>query len=1733
MTRISTFLVSVFLLAVFAVQPVAAALDVPDIARGARAYQGVIKRQHPGEPNEKISKEALEKATKFAQTGEWAKALPEYEKAVAYAPSSGDETSRIWLRISRAHVSIKKVNRQRAQFAAFMAQVTAESDKSRGYAILVLGNQLERVRDYDRAIDVLAEGLKLVKDDRWQKYYDKLVRTHGFRVSDVRTETEQKAPEALLVFSHKLKERGVNYGDYVRIEPKGDTAIKVRNREIVISGLEHGQSYKVEVLKGLPGMDGKAIPATQDFTVEIGNREPSLGFGGGKYVLPSKSTQALPLISVNVSQAKVKVVRISDRILVKQIKDGSIARILSGYDLSRLTSEEGEVVWEGTLEIQNKLNEQVSTGVPMKGVLGKGGGIYVVTAVDAAKEQESWYDQATQWVIVSDIGLTTMDGPDGLHVFARSLATGKPMAGVNMHLVARNNEFLGGGQTDRNGHVVIGAGFLRGKGGKRPAALTAYGGGEFNFIDLTKPGYDFSDRGVAGRAAPGPVDVFLYSERGIYRPGETAKVSLLVRDDKAKAVEGVPITLKVLRPDGTEDRRLTVKDFKAGGAALDIDFEKSDRTGFWTVEAYVDPKGAAVGRVRFQVEDFVPERIEMVMKPEQEAIVPGKANWVDMSARFLYGAPAGDLGTEAEIILRRDHNPFPELKGYTFGLVDEEWRSKRIELETGKTDSDGKLKVKLDIGQVPETSVPLKATVRMAVLEMGGRPTTRSLTLPVRHQELAIGIKKLAEGTVPKGEPAAFEIIAVGQDGKPKDAKGLKYTLYRENWSYQWYYRDQRWRYRAVREDEKIGEGEVAVTAAAPGKISKQLDWGSYRLEVHDPETQTASSSRFWVGWYGGFSTGDTPDKLTVKLDKDSYKAGETAKVHIRAPFAGEVLVTVAGDKIHEVMNVTVPRDGTELKLKVDSDWGSGVYVTATAFRPGKTKAEGPGAQNGPGRAVGLAWMGIDPAPRTLEVKVTVPESIRPRQKIEVPIEVAGASGEAYVTLAAVDEGILFLTDYETPSPDGYYYGKRRLAYDYRDLYGRLIEAASGRIGKLRQGGDAAAKRHTGGLDASAIKTVSLFSGVVKLSGGKAKITLNIPDFNGRLRFMAVAWTKDKTGHGEAKMEVRDPVVSQVSFGRFLAPGDESRLSLRLDNVDGPDGAYQVSFATEGAVEVKGESLLTVDMKPGKKHNANFMLSGRSVGTGKIIMTMSGPSDFKITRSWDISVRPAQAVQSRQIAKRVEPGGSVKLDSDLLSGFLPGTTRALVSFSRAPALNLPGLLEPLDRYPYGCAEQTTSRALPLLYVNDVAQAIGLGKDDGAIRQRVQKSIRRVISMQSSDGGFGLWRTSDARDAWLSAYVMDFLLQADGKDYFVPRFAIDRGLVFLEDRIRGSDFEPGDIPAVAYAFYILAREKKVSIGALRYFHDVFIDRVDTPLALAQLGAALTIAGDAKRGASAFAKASAKVDREGNYSDYGTVMRDLAATVVLASVTKQTPKDLPEMVERLVALKGKQRYTSTQEKAWLLLAAHALIGEGGAMSIAIDGKAMTDVKKPYYMAPKEEALKAGITVKNTGDSRIWHSLTVSGVPSAELPAESNGFVINRAFYTLEGKQVDLAKVPQNETLVVVINGEATSGLPHQALIVDLLPAGFEIENTRLTHSRDNKDLGFLPELTRLEHMELRDDRFVAQVDLTAKENVFTVAYLVRAVTPGTYAMPAPFVEDMYQPRYFARQAMGRMSVTAPIN
>ncbi len=1564
-------------------------------------------------------------------------------------------------------------------------------------------------------------------------------RDKELELAGMETESESDQPRVCLNFSEDLQERGqLSYEDYVRFEPEIASAFSARGKQLCIEGVEHGKSYRITVLKGLPGAGGLATETTERFDAIVPDREPSLGFRGTAYILPRQGRRELPLDSVNIDKARLQVLRINDRNLIQQINQGSIGTILGNAQTSLVETLSGELVWRGTLDIESQANRRITTAIPIGRILeDPEPGIYIVVA-NQADERASKEFQATQWVVVSNIGISSYLGADGLHVFLRSLDGAAPLGGVEVRLVARNNAELAHAVSGGDGQASFAPGLVRGSGGARPGAVMVFGAaGDFNFLDLTRPAFDLSDRGVGGREAPGPIDAFLYTDRGVYRPGATVHLMTLLRDDKAIAAPDLPVVLKLFRPDGTEHRRFTLdQSGQQGGHHLALPLSASARTGQWTARAYVDPEGEPVGSVGFQVEDFVPERMEVELTPAAERLEPGVDGTVELAARFLYGAPAAGLRVESEIVLRQDMNPYPMHKGFKFGLVQEEWRAKRAELEPLKTDGEGRARLAVRLDGAPETTRPLKAVVRASVSETGGRAVSRSVGLPVRARPFAIGIKpRFGEAAVEKGQEAGFEVIAVGHDGTLRAAEGLTYELFEEEYRYHWYYSRLRWSYKVLIHEEPLESGALSLAADGPAALAFRRGWGRYRLDVHDPATGAATSVRFHVGWFTAPQVADVPDKLEITLDKDSYKAGETAKVHIRPPFAGEVLLTVAGNRLDTTRLVEVPKGGTTVALEVEEDWDAGAYVTATAFRP-----VAGGGRRGPTRAIGVAWLGRDFSDRTPSVEISAPEKVTPRQTVAFDIKVTGVTpGQgAFVTLAAVDEGILQLTDFASPSPEDHYFGKRRLAVELRDNYGHLIESAEGRQGRLRQGGDEdAAGRHLGGLDASSVKTVALFSGIVRLDrNGQARIPLEIPDFNGRLRLMAVVYDRNQVGHGESRIVVRDALVSQVTLPRFLAPRDEGRATVSLHNVDGPVGAYRLTLSAGGAVAVTERAEEAVlELARDARGEVTLGLKGMHVGVAEIVMTVEGPEGFAVERRWDLAVRPAQTVVTRHIAERLAPGDSESFDDALLADFVPGTGEVLLSLSGQPDFDVAGLLRSLDRYPYGCAEQTTSRALPLLYVGEVAEAVGLAEDEAGIRKKVQKAVHRVLSMQRSDGAFGMWSSRDNREAWLTAYVLDFLAQAKSKGYLVPDFAYRRGLNWLAGSVRGSDFSKWELPARAYALYVLARAQQARLGDLRYFHDVYLGQIPTALGRAQIGAALALYGDRERAETAFAKARG-VDRRGRsffgdywrYSDYGTQLRDASGIVYLASYADAGEEHLPELMELVNDLRERDRYTSTQEKAWLLLLAAQLLEGAEPIEVALDGQAVEPRRKPLYLRPEAADLAAELTVENRGGRHLWWSATVSGVPARDQSAERNGFAVKRAYYRLDGKRADLDEVRQGDVLVAVIRGEATTDLEHQALIVDLLPAGFEIENARLAGARDSEELGWLPELSRARHTELRDDRFAAAIDLDDYNGDFTFAYMVRAVTPGTFRVPAVYVEDMYKPAYFARHKMDRVKI-----
>jgi len=1559
--------------------------------------------------------------------------------------------------------------------------------------------------------------------------------------------------EACLFFNKPLSDgSSVKYEDYVRITPEIKAALHVVDDKLCIGGLGYGQDYAVRLLAGFPSKDGGKLEAEQKVDVALGARPAVVSLPGKGFILPRGAAVGLPVTTINVAKVGIAVYRVNERGIDRFISEYSDSDFPGGKPTTQgwtlrswINGNNGALQWRGTMEVRNVLNQAAMTAFPIRETVKDWKpGAYFVVVWDAARppakadsdEDDDRPDgaMAGMWVVDTDIALTTFNGRDGLNVFARSLQSAQPLAGLDVTLLSRGNEPIAKAVTAADGRASFAAGLLKGRGAAEPVAVmvTDTAKQEFSRLELTKSAFDLSDRGIEGRDQPGPVDAFLYTERGVYRPGETVQLMAMLRDEAAHALKDMPVTLSVKRPDGTEFTKYALALGASGALYQAIPLPKSSRRGRWSVTAQIDPKAPPVGRVEFSVEDFVPEKLKVELTSDQPLLRTGKTNTFGVAADFLYGAPASGLTVESDLHVSVDDQPFPAFAPYTFGLENakRKFEPPLITLTAADTDDAGKSKLEWPGDKVPDTALPLKAQVEVRVFEPGnGRATKTDKTLPLRTRDTYIGIRPTFDGRyADEGADTEFDLVAVDAEGKQVARSGVDYKIERITYSYQWYQTDGRWRWQTITSERAIAGDTLSFAADKPTRLSRRLTWGSYKLTVTDRETKAASSMSFYVGWYGGSDDSEpAPDILKVASDRQIYKPGETAKLRLEAPFAGEALIAIATDRVVDTITAKVAPGGTTVDVPVKAEWAAGAYALVTAWRPLSAPAD-----RTPTRAIGAVWLGLDPALRTLSVQLAAPEKIAPRQKIDVPIHVANVKGtEAFVTLAAVDEGILQLTRYRTPNPAEYYFGKRRLGLDMRDDYGRLLDTRADDLGRIRTGGDAG---DIGGLDIVPTRTVALFSGPVKLDDkGEAKVTLDIPDFIGQLRLMAVAYDKDNVGSGEARLFVRDAVTADVVLPRFLAPSDQGRLALSLHNVEGAPGDYKVALEASGAVSLERPVAETRHLNANQRDLATWPLRAGEVGMGKVAVAVSGPNGFSVRREWDIQVRAAQTPSAVDAVTRLDPSRELTVDRELTSGFTAGTPVVSVALSRVPGIDVAALLRALDKYPYGCIEQTTSRALPLLYYNDVA-LLGYGPADPRITDRVQDAVYRIVDMQMSDGSFGMWGPFSTPAAeWLQSYALDFLVRAREHQMAVPAASLQRGLTWLN-----RSAEKMSANAQAYAWYVLAKAGLADPGRVRYFQDTHASGIRGGLAWAQLAAALNLVGEPGRAKLAFSVAQMRIDDRDPNDYYGSSLRDRAGLLALASEAAGRDGLISVVNSVRERLTGRVDETTTQEKAWLVLAASAL-GGGGDLAYSVDGQSKKSTSDPVVLNPDAAALQRGLHVKNDGDKPVWLQVTARGVPKDPQPAATQGLSIKRSYYTFNGEPADLAKLRQNDRVIVSLEGRNLEGGYHEAALLDLLPAGLEIES--VLNDDTVKSFPFLSALSSTRITEARDDRFFAAFDLGKRpyrnwwyyaeekdDYSFHVAYIARAVTPGSFALPAAQVSDMYAPRIYGRTDMGHVTI-----
>ena len=1545
--------------------------------------------------------------------------------------------------------------------------------------------------------------------------------------------------------------------------------------------------YKLDVQPLLLAGDGRKLAEAKLCEVDSDTMAPSYYFASKGVVLPARQNGGLPIVTVNVPQVDVQFLRINPgdlpRFFEKVAGRKSARSAAAGdadsesdyrYDYSRNRSLKGRVehweldrfsasvrsVYTARFNAEATPDRRRVTFLPIEDIMElQDPGVYIAVMSQPGRFAQ---DFQVTYFYVSDIGLHAQRHSASLDAFATSLKSGQALSDVSFELFDETGRSLAKAQGDGDGHALLPS---------VPDAATllvARRDKEMTVIVLREPGLDLSEFDIGGHPSRN-TKLFAYAGRDLYRPGETFQVSVLARSADGQPIAPAPITATLKRPDGRAVSTATwAPDAQTPGyfqraVALPADAP----TGAWLLELRADPGARQADTVRkIQVEEFLPERMKLDLTGPAPVLQRGEDFTVQVKGSYLFGAPAAgnrllvNAATERQVFAHAQAWP-----GFIFGDFADDAERKRGEVPEQALDDAGDASVTLPLAATGARS-PMLVRGSFSLLESGGRPVVRSIERAIWPAAELLALRPLFDRNVTaEGRLAEFELTRVDAAGRyaPLPAPGqVAVRLVHEERNYYWRFEDQRGWFSGYTDNDEPVEASQIVLAGARTKLRLPVKYGSYRIEVDDPKTGLSLRYRFYAGWGAQDAEllGNRPDRVQLQLANAPLKPGQSAVLRIKPPHDGQALVTVQGDKLLWSKRISVTTAGTELSLPIDPAWSRhDLYVTVTAFRPGNA-----GDKVTPARALGLLHLPLAREPRKLKLALQVADKIRPETRVPVKLRAEGLAGQAaLVTVSAVDVGILNITRYKSPDPQDFFFGKHRLEVDLADMYGSLIEKMNGQRGKLSFGGDSRL-RDSKSLPKK-VRLVDLFSGPVQLDAkGEATVQLDIPDFNGTLRLMAVVASADKFGAAEAQTVSAAPLVAELSTPRFISPGDAATLALDVTNLTDQPQTVKVKLEAAEPVRISSGAEQQVQLKPGQRSTLRFAAEATDAyGLGRLRLSVGSASGIRIVRESVLQVQPP-APQEREVRRvKLEPGASLKLDALMLEPYYKGSSTLSVSLSNKPPLNVRSLVAGLLDYAYGCLEQITSAAYPHLYIDEAgATALGLKPRSRAERASfVEGAIARLAGMQGANGGYTLWGEGQY-ESWLSAYVTGFLMDARQQGFNVPEALVKKShdglLQELAQTANRMPVLPGtaaragteqfnawqdyerireghsQFAALAHAGYMLAREQKAPLAQLRLLHDRYRDRARSPLPLVHLSLALGLMGDAARSKAALDDAMARpygigLSRDYGYGyerlgDYGSSPRDLAMSYALLVRHEINHPRRENLLFDLASRLGPRNYYSTQERLALFLAARA--AGGNATDLEWTALLKTTTDKPEAITSNTTASRSltaaslvrGATLTNPSGTALFVELDATGYPTKPPAPRGDGLDVQRDWFTMDGKPMKARRHEVGDMLIVRVRARAKFAV-RDALLVERVPAGFEVENLNLSQGPktqaltvENVNVGEAMANPRIKHREYRDDRFVAAIDL---HDWVTVFYLLRAVTPGQYVVPPSFVEDMYRP------------------
>ena len=1501
------------------------------------------------------------------------------------------------------------------------------------------------------------------------------------------------------------------------------TALPDGERLLLTGDFIPGDEYLVTLAKGAKGADGSSLPETFESRVFVPDLAPAVNFRDQGMFLSRDGYRNLALTSVNTEAANIMVDRVYRNNLFSLFNfDYSVFNDVFYNDY--LNQNLGDRIFSKRLSLPMRLNAKQTTPFDLGGVISsETPGLYRVAAVVPGQ-----WEGFQRWVLITDLGLVAKKGSNEILIFCASLKTLDPQPSATVTVLSYQNQEIAKGLTD-------GSGLFRARispadmDKNRPFLITVEKGSDFSFLLFDRFRVETTGLDVGGEILSGAgYAAFMYGERDIYRPGETLEGMAMVRDASLAAPPSMPLTLRQKDPRGKQIYERTVTSDDRGMVPFSLALPDYLVTGPYQLELLAGEN--VIGEYRFQVEDFVPDRINVKLGSDKTMAMPGETLPVTVTSRYLFGPPASGLDVEARARLVKAPFAPKGFEDYSFGDPERSFEDLDFFEEEGNLSENGELSLDLTLPDGLRPPAALEAVVTARVREGGGRGVTGMVKIPVHAYPSYPGLKNLSRAGVDPGKPVTIAFAAVSPEGKLVPSGETALSFYKDNWQTVLKRTpDGSFNYESVRDPKLLDVKTIKAGTQKSEVAFTPPTYGSYRVVALDKATGASSQVEFYAGGFGYSPWAmDNPARVELAADKESYVAGETARFQVRAPFAGRILATVENGSVKDVQIIDLPGNTGEILVPIKPEYMPNVYVTATLLRKAEDAAPGE-----PSRAFGAAPIFVDREAGRMPVTIAAPGGMEPLSPLTVEAVVDPGSD---VTIAMVDEGILQLIAQKTPDPFGSFYAKRALTVETYDTFALLLPEVAPLMGKaLAGGGD--------GLDLSkfirsespAAKTVVYWSGLLHADdSGKVSATFDVPEFMGAVRIMAVAASGNRFGSAEATTRVKSPLSVSPTFPRFLSFDDAPRIPVTVRNDSGADGEFVVSLSATGPATVETPTQ-TVTLAAGKDALAYFPVrTGEEEGMVSFEVTAEG-GGLRARYADQVPVRSPLPARSG-----VQAGAADKAETVLpdlaASGFLPGSARRDIFIGRQPLIRFAGNLKDLLGYPYGCVEQTVSKAFPLLYFSDLALVLAPRDFAKAPPQAmVQAAIRRLAGMQSYNGGFSMWPGDSDIAQWGSVYATHFLTEASGAGYHVDKQMLTDALRFIQGAVKNpGGYEPEDVKRQCYGLFVLARAGWADIGTMDYLRANLVSQMPSD-ARALLGAAYAAVGDMRAAGDLLAAKAppAKGPRQTG-GNLDSPLRD--AALFLSTLIDAAPRDkrVPKLAEEVGRMLAAQKYPTTQENAFALMA----LGKYFARQAA---------KKPFsgsvyagktLLASFDSNTTLNLQgIADTGELRIvmdpgyedgaaFFSVETRGIPAiAGYKPAQNGVSVTRTYLNRDGTPLTAAQVPQGALIVAATTIKSLSGPVDNVVIENLLPAGLEVENPRLETTEklpwmEKNDLSAA-------YVDLRDDRVLFFTALPDDEE-HTHYALLRAVTPGDYQSPPIQAEAMYAPDIRANGELSRFSV-----